>query len=147
MFPFNSNTAQNIRKIRQCRLGGGRGFVAQEYKFLNLSMTPPQRLFSNLCHCRFYLHYLNSWVSEPIFIFQGDSRSQDFSASWGYPGTLKIYQSWFSWVVPPYTRVNSPNHSYPRVAVFQKLRSLAQSKAKPNQTLYHNCFSLKKGFI
>ena len=34
----------------------------------------------------------------------------------------------FSWILLPYTRVNSPNHSYPRVAVFQKLRSLAQSK-------------------
>ena len=26
----------------------------------------------------------------------------------------------FSWILLPYTRVNSPNHSYPRVAVFQK---------------------------
>ena len=41
----------------------------------------------------------------------------------------------FSWILLPYTRVNSPNHSYPRVAVFQKLRSLAQSKAKPKQSL------------
>ena len=53
----------------------------------------------------------------------------------------------FSWILLPYTRVNSSNHSYPRVAVFQKLRSLAQSKAKPKQALYHNRFSLKKGFI
>ena len=36
----------------------------------------------------------------------------------------------FIWILLPYTRVNSPNHSYPTVAVFQKLRSLAQSKAK-----------------
>ena len=41
----------------------------------------------------------------------------------------------FSWILLPYTRANSPNHSYPRVAVFQKLRSLAQSKAKPKQSL------------
>ena len=41
----------------------------------------------------------------------------------------------FSWILLPYTRVNSPNHSYPRVAVFQKLRLLAQSKAKPKQSL------------
>ena len=34
-----------------------------------------------------------------------------------------------SWILLPYTRVNTPNHSYPRVAVFQKLKSLAQSKA------------------
>ena len=45
------------------------------------------------------------------------------------PGTLSLYQSWFSWILLPYTRVNSPNHSYPRVAVFQKLTPLAQSKA------------------
>jgi len=37
----------------------------------------------------------------------------------------------------PYTKVNSPNPPYPRVAVFQKLlRSLAQSSQ--NKTLYHN---------
>ena len=36
-----------------------------------------------------------------------------------------------------YTRVNSPNPPYPRVAVFQKLlRSPAQSSQ--NKTLYHN---------
>ena len=50
----------------------------------------------------------------------------------------------FSWILLPYTRVNSPNHSYPRVAVFQKLRSLAQSKFRekwqpildPNALIY-----------
>ena len=41
----------------------------------------------------------------------------------------------FSWILLPYTRVNSPNRCYPRVAIFQKLRSLAQSKAKPKQSL------------
>ena len=48
-----------------------------------------------------------------------------------------------------YPTLISSHHSYPRVAVFQKLRSLAQSKAKPKQSLslYHNCFSLKKGSI
>ena len=45
------------------------------------------------------------------------------------------------------TRVNSPNHSYPRVAVFQKLRSLAQSKAKPKQSLIPQLLLSKKGFI
>ena len=41
------------------------------------------------------------------------------------PGTLNLYQSQFSWILLPYTRVNSPNPPYPRVAVFQKLpRSL-----------------------
>ena len=43
-----------------------------------------------------------------------------------------------------YPILNFPNHSYPRVAVFQKLRSLAQSQ---NKIIYHNRFSLKKGFI
>ena len=41
----------------------------------------------------------------------------------------------FSWILLPYTRVNSPNHSNPRAAVFHKLRSLAPSKAKPKQSL------------
>ena len=41
----------------------------------------------------------------------------------------------FSWILLPFTRLNSPNHSSPRVAVFQKLRSLVQSKAKPKQSL------------
>ena len=41
----------------------------------------------------------------------------------------------FSWILLPYTRVNSPIHSYPIVAIFQKLKSLAQSKAKPKQNL------------
>ena len=41
----------------------------------------------------------------------------------------------FSWILLPYNRVNSPNHSYPRVAVFHKLVSLAQSKANPKQSL------------
>ena len=70
--------------------------------------------------------------------------------TWGGGGTLGI-SGWvcatrtleplaytrasFSWTLLPYTRVNSPNHSYPRVAVVQKLRSLAQSKAKPKQSL------------
>ena len=49
------------------------------------------------------------------------------------PGTLSLYQSWFSCILLPYTSLNSPNSSYPRVAVFQKqLRSLAQSS--PNKT-------------
>ena len=53
----------------------------------------------------------------------------------------------FSWILLSYTRVNSPNHTYPRVAVFQKLRSLAQSKAKLKQNLIPHHFFLKKGFI
>ena len=49
------------------------------------------------------------------------------------PGTLSLYQSWFSCILLPYTSLNSPNSSYPRVSVFQKLlRSLAQSS--PNKT-------------
>ena len=49
------------------------------------------------------------------------------------PGTLSLYQSWFKCILLPYTSLNSPNSSYPRVAVFQKLlRSLAQSS--PNKT-------------
>ena len=49
------------------------------------------------------------------------------------PGTLSLYQSWFSCILLPYTSLNSPNSSYPRIAVFQKLlRSLAQSS--PNKT-------------
>ena len=53
------------------------------------------------------------------------------------PGTLNLYQSYFSWILLPCTRVNSPNSPYPRVAVFQKLlRSLAQSSHV--KTLYHN---------
>ena len=56
---------------------------------------------------------------------------------------------WNPWPIPDsdefcYPILNSPNHSYPRVAVFQKLWSLAQSQSK---ILYHNRFSLKKGFI
>ena len=61
------------------------------------------------------------------------------------PGTLWLYQSKFNWFLPPYKRVNSPNPTYPGVAVFQKLvRSLAQ--ASQNKTLYDNFFSpsLKK---
>ena len=60
-------------------------------------------------------------------------------------GTLNLYQSCFSCILLPCTRVNPPNHSYPRVAVFQKLTSLAQSSQ--NKTLHHNRFSLKKRFI
>ena len=56
------------------------------------------------------------------------------------PGTLNLYQSWFSLILLPYTRVNSPNLPYPRVAVFQKpLRSVAQSSQ--NKTLYHDPLS------
>ena len=52
----------------------------------------------------------------------------------------------FSWILLPCTRVNSPKHSYPRVAVFQKLRSLAQAKAKPKQSLIYTTIAslLKK---
>ena len=53
----------------------------------------------------------------------------------------------FSWILLPYTRVNCPNHSYPRVPVFQKLRSLAHLKQSGNKTLYHNHFFIKKRFI
>ena len=60
-------------------------------------------------------------------------------SGWGCAaGTLEplaYTRASFSWILLPYTRVNSPNHSYPRVAVFQKLRSLAQSKTKPKQNL------------
>ena len=37
------------------------------------------------------------------------------------PGNLNLYQSYFSWILLAYTRVNSPNPPYPRVAIFQKL--------------------------
>ena len=58
------------------------------------------------------------------------------------PGTLWLYQSKFNWILPPYNRVNSPNPTYPGVALFQKLmRSLAQ--CSQNKTFYHNfSFSL-----
>ena len=60
-------------------------------------------------------------------------------SGWGCAaGTLEplaYTRASFSWILLPYTRVDAPNHSYPRVAVFQKLRSLAQSKAKPKQNL------------
>ena len=60
-------------------------------------------------------------------------------SGWGCAvGTLEplaYTRASFSWILLPYTRVNSPNHCYPRVAVFQKLRSLSQSKAKPKQNL------------
>ena len=60
-------------------------------------------------------------------------------SGWGCAaGTLEplaYTRASFSWILLPFTRVNSPNHSYPRVAVFQKLRSLVQSKAKPKQNL------------
>ena len=48
------------------------------------------------------------------------------------PETLSLYQSWFSWILLPYTRVNPPNHSYSRVAVFHE-HSLA--KTKPYTTI------------
>ena len=52
------------------------------------------------------------------------------------PGTLSLYQNQFQLdILLPYTRVNFPNHSYSRVAIFQHLRSLAQSKVKPKQHL------------
>ena len=35
--------------------------------------------------------------------------------------TLSLYQSKLSRILLPYAKVNSSNHSYPRVAVFQKL--------------------------
>ena len=55
--------------------------------------------------------------------------------------TLNLYQSQFSWILLPYTRVYSPNPPYPRVAVFQKLlRSLGQFSQ--NKTLYHNHWSV-----
>ena len=60
-------------------------------------------------------------------------------SGWGCAaGTLEplaYTRASFSWLLLPYTRVDAPNHSYPRVVVFQKLRSLAQSKAKPKQNL------------
>ena len=56
-------------------------------------------------------------------------------SGWGCAaGTLEplaYTKASFSWIFLPYSRVNSPNHSYPRVAVFQKLRSLAQYKPDP----------------
>ena len=57
-------------------------------------------------------------------------------SGWGCAaGTLKA--STYTRGSSPYTKVNSPNPPYPRVAVFQKLlRSLAQSSQ--NKTLYHN---------
>ena len=53
------------------------------------------------------------------------------------PGTLNLHQSQFSWILLPYTRVNTPTPPYPGVAVFQKLlRSLAQSsQSKPDTTI------------
>ena len=56
-------------------------------------------------------------------------------SGWGCAaGTLEplaYTRASFSWILLAYTRVNSANHSYPRVAVFQKLRSLAQFKTNP----------------
>ena len=62
-------------------------------------------------------------------------------------GTLSLHQSYFSWILRPYSRVNSPNLPPPRVTIIVslKLRSLALSSQ--NKTLYHNCFSVKVGFI
>ena len=60
-------------------------------------------------------------------------------SGWGLcrwdPGTLTLYQSWFSRILLLCTRVNSPNPPYPRVAVFQKLlTSLAQSSQNKTYT-------------
>ena len=73
-----------------------------------------------------------------------DARGEGEGATLGISGwgcaagtmePLAYTRASFSWILLPYTRVNSPNHSYPRIAVFQKLRSLVQSKAKPKQNL------------
>ena len=61
------------------------------------------------------------------------------------PGILSLYQCYFSCILLLYTSVNSPNHSYPRLAVFQKLRSLAKSKQSQTKTLYQSLLS-QKGF-
>ena len=62
-------------------------------------------------------------------------------SGWGCAAVepLAYIRASLSWILLPYTRVNTPNHSYPRVAVFQKLKSLAQSKATildPNSLIY-----------
>ena len=73
-------------------------------------------------------------------IFPGGGGGSTLGISgWGCAaGTLEpsaYTRASFSWILLPYTRVNSPNHSHPRVAVFQKLRSLAQSKIKRKENL------------
>ena len=59
--------------------------------------------------------------------------------------TIKLYNLptyfclWlqFKWILLPYTRLNSPNPPYPRVAVFQKLlRSLAQSSKNKTYLIF-----------
>ena len=53
------------------------------------------------------------------------------------PGTLSLYQSSFKWILLPYTRLNSQNPPYPRVAVFQKLlRSQTQSSQNKTDLIF-----------
>ena len=92
-----------------------------------------------------------NWV--PYCTSQGGGGGGTLGISgWGCAaGTLEplaYTRASFSWILLPYTRVNSPNHSYPREAIFQKLRSLVQSKAKPKQNLIpQSLLSLKRIYL
>ena len=83
-------------------------------------------------------HIINNCAVQP----PGRGRGGYFGNLWvgmccWDPGTLNLCQSQFSCILLPYTRVNSLNPPYPRVAVLQKLlRSLARSSQ--NKTLYHS---------
>ena len=115
-------------------------------KYEKLPKNVAEQLVERFSHVRVFKIY-RSWV-----IVLGEAlvkTSQRWGAGGEYfrnfwvrtcrwdPGTLSLYQSWFSCILLPYTSLNSPNSSYPRVAVFQKLlRSLAQSSQnKPDTTI------------
>ena len=51
------------------------------------------------------------------------------------PWTLTLYQTSFKWILLPFTRLNSQNPPYPRVAVFRKLLR-AQTQSSQNKTIW-----------
>ena len=91
---------------------------------------------------------VNVWAGEP----PGGGLFKEFLGEdvplgpWN-PGTFSLYQSYFSWILLPYTRVNSPNPPYPTVAVFQKLLLLTNTdQPKQNRLMFLYFWMAISGF-
>ena len=92
-------------------------------------------------HCKLFWN-----VSHLLPMTPGGGRGWYFRKFWAGmchwdPGTLSLYQGKFSWILLPYTRLNSPNTPYRRVAALQKLlRSPAQSSQNKTDMIWKSLF-------
>ena len=85
-YPIDWARRKNTQKIGRCP----RGCETGVWVLTPLDNETSTSFPFDLCHCNFNPDISNSWFSEQIFIFLGDSKSRDSSVSGDFQWRLRV---------------------------------------------------------